>query len=190
MQSFTQVRKLVSWGIVGTSLAICVGAWAVSNQPTQAVQLADGTVYFNHPPRLLDARTTEKGIRAMGAKYYFRLSLAADAGEPLQQVTIAQREAPDEVRFSLEKTQAFADQDREARLPLGAVAEDEETQTISVIFDPPVQPGKSVTIRLRPRRNPDAAGVYLFGVTAFPQGEKAYGQFLGFGRLQFYDSLP
>ncbi|HEY9294790.1 MAG TPA: DUF2808 domain-containing protein [Phormidium sp.] len=40
---------------------------------------------------------------------------------------------------------------------------------------------------LDPVRNPCFSGVYLFGVTAFPQGEKAHGQFLGFGRFHFYD---
>jgi hypothetical protein len=55
-----------------------------------------------------------------------------------------------------------------------------------VTFDPPVPPGKIITIGLRPTRNPLYDGVYLFRVTAFPPGEKATGQFLGFGRLQFY----
>lgn len=31
------------------------------------------------------------------------------------------------------------------------------------------------------------SGVYLFGVTAFPAGEKSHGQFIGFGRLHFYN---
>ncbi len=173
-------------GLIGGSLAISAGVWGTLTPFAQAVQLADGTVYFNHPPRLLEARTTEKGIRTFGAKYYFTLSLPADAGEPLQRVTIAQRQAADNIRFSLDKTQAFADQDRESEVSLGEVVDDKETQAVSVVFNPPVQPGQSVTIRLRPRRNPDVPGVYLFGVTAFPPGEKTHGQFLGFGRLHFY----
>jgi Protein of unknown function (DUF2808) len=56
-----------------------------------------------------------------------------------------------------------------------------------VQFNPPVQPGRKVTIALSPQRNPAYSGVYLFGVTAFPTGEKSHGQFLGFGRLHFYD---
>jgi len=54
-----------------------------------------------------------------------------------------------------------------------------------VTFDPPVTPGKR-SIGLRPVRNLRFSGVYLFGVTAYPVGEKSHGQFLGFGRLHFY----
>lgn len=172
--------------MIGSGLAaLSLGAYAALSQPTQAIQLADGTVSFIQPPRLLGARTTEKGIRVLIAKYYFTLSVPEGAGEPLQRVTITQREAPDKIRFSLSKTQAFADEDRDEELTLGEVTEDRETQTVSITFNPPVPPGKTVVIRLR-ARNPDVPGTYLFGVTAFPPGEKVNSQFLGFGRLQFY----
>jgi len=35
-------------------------------------------------------------------------------------------------------------------------------------------------------RNPCYGGAYLFGLTAFPQGEVPHGQFLGYGRIHFY----
>lgn len=171
-------------GVIGSS-AILFGVGASLNQFAQAVQLADGTFYFVQPPSLLRARTTDKGVRALGAKYYFTLSVPEGAGEPLQRVTIAQQEGADTIRFSLDKTQAFAD-DEGDKLALGKVTRDKATRTVSVVFNPPVPPGQTVTVRLRPFQNPSAPGVYLFGVTAFPQGEKAHGQFLGFGRLQFY----
>lgn len=53
-------------------------------------------------------------------------------------------------------------------------------------FDPPVPPATTVTLRLRPERNPRISGIYLFGVTAYPTAAKR-GQFLGYGRLHFYD---
>lgn len=181
-------RNHLGVGIVGRSLAICVAVGTFS-LPAQAVQLANGTVYFNHPPRLVGARTTEKSIRIWGAKYDFTLSVPADAGEPLQRVAIAQREGVDNIRFRLKDTQAFIGERRQQSINLGAVTFNQATQTVSVTFNPPVPPGQTVTIRLVPRRNPDISGVYLFGVTALPAGEKVSGQFLGFGRLQFYDSL-
>jgi hypothetical protein len=52
-----------------------------------------------------------------------------------------------------------------------------------VVFEPAIAPGKTVTVALRPVQNPNFPGVYLFGVTAFPPGEKVHGQFLGFGRF-------
>jgi hypothetical protein len=71
---------------------------------------------------------------------------------------------------------------------LSEVIDDRKTRMVSVTFDPPIAPGQTVTVGLRPVRNPNVGGVYLFGVTAFPAGEKVHGQFLGFGRLQFYEA--
>jgi hypothetical protein len=113
-----------------------------------------------------------------------------NAGEPLQRVTINQRQGVDDIRFDLEDTRAFEGTPRNKgeKLTLKEVRKDADTQTISVTFDPPIQPGKTFTIGLRPVRNPWSSGAYIFGVTAFPVGEKPYGLYLGVGRLQFYDN--
>ena len=158
------------------------------HQPAQAVQLADGKVYFVNPPRLLKARTTNDTIRVWGATYYFTLDLPADAGEPLHKVAIKQHQGSDQVYYDLAETVAFEGTSRRAGplLPLQSATQDRDTQTIWVIFEPPVAPGKTITIGLYPEHNPAYSGVYLFGVTAFPAGERSHGQFLGFGRLHFY----
>lgn len=169
-------------GALITSLSVPI---AVS-----AVQLSNGTVYFNSPPRLAGAATTQNGVYAWSATYYFDLEVPENAGEPLQKVTIAQEPSGDTVRFSEKETAAFENGRRGNRLTLGEVTSDRKTRTVTVNFNPPIQPGRKVTIALSPDRNPAYAGVYLFGVTAFPAGEKSYGQFLGFGRLHFYDSGP
>ncbi|HEY9748410.1 MAG TPA: DUF2808 domain-containing protein [Allocoleopsis sp.] len=176
----------VSLGILLTAAMVTGG----NLPPTQAVTLADGTVYFVQPPRLLKATTTQSATYAWSATYYFTLELPENAGEPLQRVTIAQREGVDVLRYDLEDSRAFVGQPTGKRqaIPLGAVTADRKTRTVSVTFDPPIAPGQTVTIGLRPVRNPNIGGVYLFGVTAFPAGEKAHGQFLGFGRLQFYEA--
>lgn len=59
---------------------------------------------------------------------------------------------------------------------------------VTVAFNPPVQPGKTVTVALRAKKNPTGGGIYLFGIKAFPGGENSYGQFLGYGRLHFYSN--
>ncbi|HEY9845920.1 MAG TPA: DUF2808 domain-containing protein, partial [Candidatus Caenarcaniphilales bacterium] len=118
--------------LIGGSLLVCLSAWGVLTQSTQAVQLADGTVYFNHPPRLLSARTTHNSIRTWGATYYFTLSVPADAGEPLQRIAIAQREAADEVQFKLDNTRAFTGGRRGEKLILGEVTVDQSRQAVSV----------------------------------------------------------
>ncbi|MBW4632921.1 MAG: DUF2808 domain-containing protein [Iphinoe sp. HA4291-MV1] len=169
---------------------------------SQAVQLRDGKVYFVQPPQLVNAVTTYKDTYVWGATYYFTISLPENAGEPLQQITINQREGVDRVRFDLKDTSAFegTSSNKGQKLALkdvtsdraerSAFTGDRKTKTLSLTFDPPVSPGRIVTIALKPVQNPTVAGVYLFGVTAFPAGEQAHGQFLGYGRLQFYNFGP
>lgn len=175
--------------LFGATLALVTSFGGVALQSSQAVQLADGTVSFEKSPRLLGATTTHNQIYAWGATYYFTLELPENAGEPLRQVTINQRQGFDNIRFKLTDSRAFEGTPRNKgeRLTLAEVTQNAETKAISVTFDPPVMPGKTVTVGLRPVRNPWVGGVYLFGVTAFPAGEKPYGLYLGVGRLQFYE---
>ncbi|MCY7275384.1 MAG: DUF2808 domain-containing protein [Phormidesmis sp. CAN_BIN44] len=173
----------------GVAFLAALGAIAAPLQPSQAVQLSDGTVFFTAPPRLAGASTTNNSVNAWSVTYYFTLNQLENAGEPLQRVTIVQDEGTDTVRFSPKEIEAFeGTRDRlGAKLPLGEVTTDRKTRTVTVSFNPPVPPGRTVTIALSPDRNPLYGGVYLFGVTAFPPGEKTHGQFLGFGRLNFYE---
>ena len=43
-----------------------------------------------------------------------------------------------------------------------------------------------ITVAIESQRNPSWSGVYEFGVTAYPTGENGLGQFLGYGRINFY----
>lgn len=175
--------------IFGATLAASASLWGFVAPSIQAIQLAAGTVTFKKPPNLVSVTTTYNEADVWGATYYFTLELPENAGEPLQRVTINQIEGIEDIRFELEKTQAFEGTSRHKRerLTLKEVTNDAKTKTISVTFDPPVVPGKTFTIALRPIRNPEIGGVYLFGVTAFPAVEKPYGLYLGPGRLHFYD---
>lgn len=177
--------------LIGTTLALTISIGGFT-QASQAIRLADGTVYFVQPPDLIEATTTFKGINDWGATYYFTINLPENAGEPLQRVTINQQQGTDNIRYDLDDTRAFlGTRNRKgARLTLGEVTRDQDKKIISITFDPPVSPGQTATIGLRPVENPTFSGVYLFGVTAFPVGEKSHGQFMGYGRLQFYDSGP
>ena len=179
------MRVLTLWGI---TLALIVGIEGVAPKVTKAVQLRDGTVYFVQPPDLVNATTTFSGVNAWGATYYFTINIPTQAGEPLGRVTIIQHEGADNVHFKLDDSRAFVGtrNQKGARLSLAQVTQERKKQTVVLNFDPPVTPGQTITIGLRPVQNPRISGVYLFGVTAFPWGEKSHGQFLGYGRLQFY----
>ena len=87
-----------------------------------------------------------------GATYYFTISVPENAGEPLQRVTITQQEGADNIRFNLEDSRAFVGtRNRKGeRLTLGEVTREREKKTVSETFDPPVTPGKTVTIGLPP----------------------------------------
>lgn len=149
--------------------------------------------FFLSLPRLVDAETTFNRVAYSNATYFFTVELPEDAGSPLQQVQISQRDGSSRVRrvqYELEATQAFlgTPDDRGEALNLSETRFDRDSQTLTVRFDPPVPPGATVTLRLRPERNPLIGGVYLFGVTAYPSGTAERGQFLGYGRLHFYDT--
>lgn len=183
MLKLNQRFKLVGLGIA--LIGMVIGAIDV-----KAVQLADGTVSFERSPRLVNAVTTYKGASVPYARYYFTLQLPADAGEPLQQVTIAQRKGIETIRFELDETVAFQGlhTDKGEKLAVKSVVQDEDSLAISVTFAQPIEPGNTFTVGLEPRRNPRYGGVYLFGVTAFPAGEKSLGLYLGVGRFHFYRS--
>ncbi|TFI54232.1 DUF2808 domain-containing protein [Mastigocladus laminosus UU774] len=174
--------------LLGTALTLVIAIAPGVVFKTQAVQLRDGTVYFVQPPSLEGATTTYKTTYAWGATYYFTINLPQKAGEPLQKITINQHEGVDRVRFDLEDTVVFVGtpDDKGEKLQIKDATSDRKTRTVSLTFDPPISPGKTITIALKPVQNPGVSGVYLFGVKAFPAGEKSYGQFLGYGRLQFY----
>jgi Protein of unknown function (DUF2808) len=176
--------------LLGTTLAAAIGIGGGIVQSASAIQLADGTVYFEKPPSLVSASTTFNTAHTWGATYYFTLSLPENAGEPLQRVTITQQEGIDSVEFDLEEGRAYEGGRRNSgpRIALGGVTQTGDKRSLDITFSPPVPPGRSVTIELKPVQNPRYGGVYLFGVTAFPAGEKSHGQFLGFGRLHFYES--
>ncbi|MFH7025584.1 MAG: DUF2808 domain-containing protein [Heteroscytonema crispum UTEX LB 1556] len=174
--------------LFGTTLACVTAIWAYNPGLSQAVKLQDGKVYFVQPPRLLDTATTFNDVNVWGATYYFTVRLPENAGESLQRITINQHEGVDNIRFDLKDSFAFeGTRDNEGqKLGLKDAISDRKTQTVELTFDPPVSPGKTITIALKPVQNPMVEGVYLFGVTAFPAGEISHGQFLGFGRLHFY----
>jgi hypothetical protein len=196
------IRRVVQW--IGSSmrtstwfglvLATAVGLGGLISQlPKQFVhaQPLQSVGYFLHPPRLVGAETTYKRTVDPNATYYFTLEVPEDAGSALQRIMIVQRDGSSSIRliqFEPENSRAFVGtpRKREADLALGAVTFDRDQQTVAVTFDPPVPPGTTVTVGLRPERNPRLPGVYLFGVTAFPTSDTVQGQFLGYGRLTFY----
>ena len=145
-------------------------------------------VAFRKAPRLLDIYTTYNMVRSRSARYYFDVTIPGDAGAPLQKVEIELRQGMESIYYRLEKTVAYLGTHRRKgdKLAIETVSLNEETGVVTVEFANSVPPGSTFTVGLKPRRNPDYSGIYVFGVTVFPQGENPYGLYLGSRSLNFY----
>ena len=156
---------------------------------TSAIELVDGKTYFLKPPRLTSSTTSQNGTYIWGATYYFTVEIPEGAGESLQRLEIILQAGAGRPVFTSSRTEAFEGtrQRPKDKIALKDVRIDPKTQAIAVTFDPPVNPGKTVTLRIYPVRNPSTGGTYLYGVTAFPSGKRPASQFLGFGRIRIYD---
>jgi hypothetical protein len=155
-----------------------------------AGQFPDGRVFFESSPTLVNFFATFQSVRTWGAKYYLTIALPPSLGAPLGKVTIQQQPNIQTIAFLVDQTFAFLGDrnQRGEKLTLKSTTFDPNTQTITVIFDPPVPPGNTVSIGLKPVRNPDYGGVYQFGITAYPPGDNSPGLALGVGRLAIYDA--
>ena len=60
-----------------------------------------------------------------------------------------------------------------------------ETNEVTVVFDEVIQPGNTVRVALKALSNPDIGGIYLFGVTIFPEDQTSDGLYLGNARFHF-----
>lgn len=155
-----------------------------------AIQYPDGKLAFESAVLLTDTYATFNRVRARQAKYYFDLELPNNVGEYLGKVVIKQRVGGDEIKFEPDKTKAYlgTHNNKQEELDLTTFYSEDTGEIIVLFDDRSIPPGSKVTIGLKPKRNPDLGGVYLFGVTAFPPGERSLGLYLGAGRLHFYQS--
>jgi hypothetical protein len=156
--------------------------------PAMGVKLNNGSVAFNNPPRLI--RTASSfGSPNTPSAYQFTISVPKNAGEPLEAVTIVQQPNAQTIPLDISQNRAFKGDSFAggSALHLASIggSQSQNSHQVTVVFNPPVTPGNTVTVELRSQGNP-TLGVYLFGVTAYPAGENGVGQFLGYGRLQFY----
>ncbi|PZV12527.1 MAG: hypothetical protein DCF20_17535 [Pseudanabaena sp.] len=163
----------------------------------EAVVLRDGKTYFVNLPLLIGAETTINVVYVRGAIYYFAIALPQDMGEPLQKLEIYQTAGFDSVNFYSNATIAYLQSPSGDRVPISSqteilLSQDSDRQKVTVTFDPQIpatnQLSSTLIVGLIPVQNPRYSDTYMFGVTAFPQGDRPNPQFLGYGRLSFYES--
>jgi len=164
-------------------------AIALVKLESQAVQYPDGKLAFESAVLLIDTHATFNEVRARQAKYYFDLELPDNIGEPLGKIVIQQRSGADQVRFKLDRTKVYFGTHNSKQEEIDSITSyNEATGEITIRLKQVINPDNSLTIALKPKRNPDYAGVYLFGITAFPPGKDSLGLYLGAGRFQIYQS--
>ena len=165
--------------ITTTPITQVIEAPALPN-PTPQRQVA-----FVQPPRLLKASTSDRTARNLGATYSLVIDFPAAATAPLQQIELTLKQGVEFPRFKAKGIKAYEGTKRRGeKLPLGLVVTDPPSRTVTVAFDPPVQPGRKLTLAVRPVRNP-SVGTYLFEVRGFPVGGATEGTYLGLARLDF-----
>ncbi len=142
-------------------------------------------VPFTRPPDLESVRVVNNN-QFRESEYLFNINIPADAGRPLQELVFTQIEGRDYPSFSIRDTHAYDRGDRSADLPLSLVANDSDEKTMTVIFDPPVEPGRNITVALKTHRNP-REDTYLYTVVASPAGDSVRSQRVGTGRVRIYE---
>ncbi|MGB7087582.1 MAG: DUF2808 domain-containing protein [Phormidesmis sp.] len=155
----------------------------LSQQSVEPSAATNPAISFRRPLRVTNVRIPNSW-QYRASDYFFTLDFPADAVEPLEKLVFEQIEGADYPHYNPDSSYAFTAGDRNAQQPLSQVENNTDDRTITVKFDPPVEPGGQLTIALRSRRNP-RDGIYVYRLTAYPVGASE-GQYAGITRLNFY----
>ncbi|MFN5194322.1 MAG: DUF2808 domain-containing protein [Cyanobacteriota bacterium] len=156
-------------------------------RPLGALEIR-GASHFVRAPWKVDLLSYSTNVWEGNPEYYFTLELASDAGASLAGLTIQQVRGVDrQFGFNVAATRAFVGRPRREGRPVPTqVRFDPLERQFSVVFPEPVVPGTTVTVVIRPWRNPSQADTYLFQVTALPAGADPVASPVGFGTLRIY----
>ena len=153
-----------------------------------AFDLGDGRTAFERAPRLIRTAASHSSVNSPSS-YQFTIEVPEDAGEALKAVIISPKKNAKNINFDVSDSNAFIGDSFAGGTSLSLAniggGQMNGSNEVTFVFDEPVEPGNTVTVSLKVNRNPGGSGVYLFGVTAFPEGENSPGLYLGSGRLHF-----
>ncbi|NJM67730.1 MAG: DUF2808 domain-containing protein [Acaryochloris sp. RU_4_1] len=143
-------------------------------------------ITFDRPPQLVDTSTTNRDAQSLNATYFFTIDIPHTAAQPLEKVEFILKQGVQYPRFKATSVKAFegTKRDKGNDLPINIVVSDPSIRTLTVTFGEPIPPGRTITMAVRPVRNP-SVGTYMFEVRGTPAGSTAESQYLGIGRLDF-----
>jgi hypothetical protein len=179
------VRSVCAGALLGFGVALAVGpGWP---GPGAALEIR-GVTHFVRAPWRVDLVSYFTNVWEGNPEYYFTLELAAEAGASLGSLTIQQVRGVDRAfGFNVAASRAFVGRPRREGRALPVQASfDENERRFTLVFPEPVAPGTTVTVVLRPWRNPAQADTYLFQVAAYPAGPDPVASPVGFGTLRIY----
>ncbi len=115
--------------------------------------------------------------------YYFTIRNPEQA-KPIKAITVFQDENIETVQFKNSSSRAYSGlrAQRKQERSLLAIGGDLNPGAAVFVFEHPVQPGATVTLSIKPERNPHISGTYLFRVTSYADPMDP-GLSLGYGRL-------
>lgn len=157
----------------------------------QALELR-GSTYFAKPPWKATLTSYATNVAEPLPRHYISVDLDPAAGASLAALTVLQiRGADQDFSYDPRRTRAFLGRPRRegAAVPVQAAYE-ERNRRFTVRFPQPVPPGSTITVELRPWRNPQVADTYLFEVTALPAGPNPVASPVGVATLRIYDAFP
>lgn len=157
----------------------------------QAAQFSDGSTMFDSPPRLVSFTTTRDRVGERDAVYNVTVELLPEAGEPLKTLQVALLEGRfRRLNYRLDDIEVFEGDrsNRGATLAIESIDYEAGGKTLTVRMADAIAPGQLITFALKPVRNPAREGVYLFDVSAAPDGDRPVYQRVGTGRLNIFRS--
>ncbi|AGY57779.1 DUF2808 domain-containing protein [Gloeobacter kilaueensis] len=185
MFSSKQLRPPWRVGLAAGALGILLGAAS----PAWSVQLASGKTYFLNVPKLLNTTAYNRVINFQ-SNFVFTIAVPANAGEPLKRVEIDLGDYGTDMYLDLNRSLVVQADQPDQRYAIEKMSRDPDPRkpVVSLSLAEPVPPGNTVRLELFVAVGPRIGGTHLFGVTAYPPGENAHGQFLGFGRTRIDDN--
>ncbi|MGF1478505.1 MAG: DUF2808 domain-containing protein [Cyanophyceae cyanobacterium] len=190
MLNIIRSKRFLQVSMIGALLFGSIIPATLVSSSAKAIEGRSGRSTFVRAPRLVDANASHIAPSA-SSTYHFQIQVPENAGAPLEALTINQQENVEEISFNPSESSATAtDQFNISRsLAVSSIGGMEpDDNEVTVVFDEPVEPGNTVTVSVKARKNPHFGGVYQFGVTAFPVGEQSTGLYLGSARINFTGS--
>jgi hypothetical protein len=157
-------------GLTGSALALQVG----------------GETYFENAPVLTRSYANNVSSTYSYARYFFEVNIPQNSGAPLGGLAITIPPAITTAAYTLPSSENIMVSDNTGR-PIAFQTALQE-RTVQITFSQPVSPGQKITVQFYPMSNPHIGGIFQFGISALPAGSQPLAQFLGFGRLTFYQS--